>query len=185
MRVIAGRWRGRRLHTLPGLAVRPTADRVREALFSILGGAVTGAEVADLCCGSGALGIEALSRGAARVVFVDSAPASLHAVRENLARLGAQAGATRCVGADAVAWLGHRLTLPGPLVVLADPPYASSVAQDLLGVLAVAPVTVEIPVAVLEHAGDQALALPTDLRWRVDVRRYGRAGLTIFWREAP
>jgi 16S rRNA (guanine966-N2)-methyltransferase len=185
MRVIAGRWRGRPLHTLPGLAVRPTADRVREALFSILGGAVVGAEVADLCCGSGALGIEALSRGAARVVFVDAAASSLAAVRENLVRLKAESDATRCVGADAVAWLGHRLTLPGRLVVLADPPYASSLAQDLLGVLAAAPVTAESPVAVLEHAGDHALTLPADLRWRVDTRRYGRAGLTILWREAP
>jgi 16S rRNA (guanine966-N2)-methyltransferase len=185
MRVIAGRWRGRPLHAPPGLAVRPTADRVREALFSILGDAILGAEVADLCSGSGALGIEALSRGAARVVFVDAVPAALRAVRENLDRLGADASATRCVPADAAAWLARRLASSEPLVVLADPPYASAVAQDLLDVLAAGPTTAAVPVAVLEHAGEHTLTLPAGLRWRVDTRRYGRAGLTILWREVP
>jgi 16S rRNA (guanine966-N2)-methyltransferase len=185
MRVIGGHWRGRRLQALPGLAVRPTADRVREALFSILGEAIVGVEVADLCCGSGALGIEALSRGAARAVFVDTAPAALQLARENLASLGAPPAAARFAGTDAVVWLQRRLTQPGPVVVLADPPYATTVAQDLLGVLAAAPPDAQVPVAVLEHAGDQALAPPPDLRWRTDVRRYGRAGLTILWQEAP
>ncbi len=185
MRVIAGRWRGHRLQTLPGLEVRPTADRVREALFSILGDAIAGAEVADLCCGSGALGIEALSRGAARADFVDAAPAALRTVRENLARLGAPAAAARFAATDAVAWLTRRLGQPGPVVLLADPPYASSVAQDLLAALAAAPAGAQVPVAVLEHAGDAALTLPPGLGWAVDVRRYGRAGLTILWQEAP
>ncbi len=185
MRVIAGRWRGHRLQSLPGLAVRPTADRVREALFNILGEAIVGAEVADLCCGSGALGIEALSRGAACAVFVDTSPAALAKVRANLARLNAPADAGRLVGTDAVAWLARRLAQPDPLVVLADPPYASTVARDLLAVLAAAPAGVRVPVAVLEHAGDQVLALPPGLAWRADVRRYGRAGLTILWQEAP
>jgi 16S rRNA (guanine966-N2)-methyltransferase len=185
MRVIAGRWRGHPLRSLPGFAVRPTADRVREALFSILGEAIAGAEVADLCCGSGALGIEALSRGAARAVFVDTAPAALRTVRENLARLGVPADAARFAGTDAVVWLERRLALPAPVVVLADPPYASSLAQDLLGVLAAAPAFAQVPVAVFEHAGEEALALPQGLRWRVDARRYGRAGLTILWQEAP
>jgi 16S rRNA (guanine966-N2)-methyltransferase len=185
MRVIAGRWRGHRLRTLAGLAVRPTADRVREALFSILGTVLVDAEVADLCCGSGALGIEALSRGAARVVFVDTAPAALLMVRDNLARLGAPADATRFVAADAVAWLERRLTQPGPLVVLADPPYASAVAQDLLGVLASGQGNTQVPVAVFEHASEGALRLPAGLPWRVDARRYGRAGLTFLWWEAP
>jgi 16S rRNA G966 N2-methylase RsmD len=119
------------------------------------------------------------------VVFVDTAPAALHTVRENLARLGAPADAARFAGADAVAWLTRRLTLPGPLVVLADPPYASSVAQALVGVLAAAPAGARVPAAVLEHAGDVALSLPPGLGWTADVRRYGRTGLTILWQEAP
>src|SRR3712207_6356584 len=82
MRIIAGNHKGRRLHAPPN--ARPTSDRVREALFSILGD-VTGAEVLDLFAGSGALGIEALSRGAAAATFVDSSEAAVRAVRRNLA----------------------------------------------------------------------------------------------------
>ncbi len=85
MRVIAGAHRGRRLQAPGGRTTRPTADRVREALFSILGGRVAGAMVLDLFAGSGALGIEALSRGAAAVTFVDDDPAAVRAVGANLA----------------------------------------------------------------------------------------------------
>src|SRR5918998_3417279 len=84
MRVIAGRWGGRRLQAPPGDATRPTSDRVREALFSILGARVDDARVLDLFAGSGALGIEALSRGAASATFVDHDPDALAAVRANL-----------------------------------------------------------------------------------------------------
>lgn len=82
MRVVAGEWRGRRLKAPPG--VRPTADRVKEALFSILGDRVAGARVLDLFAGSGALGIEALSRGAAHGTFVEQDPAVLAVLRTNL-----------------------------------------------------------------------------------------------------
>ena len=95
MRVIAGTYGGRRLQAPPGEATRPTSDRVREALFSILGDRVDGARVLDLFAGSGALGLEALSRGAASATFVDSAPAAIRAVRANLAALGAEAEVVR------------------------------------------------------------------------------------------
>ena len=90
MRVVAGSARGRRLQTPPGLDVRPTTDRVREATFNALGsmGVVDGARVLDLFAGSGALGIEALSRGAEHVTFVDTSPRALEAVRANLAGCG-------------------------------------------------------------------------------------------------
>ena len=78
MRIIAGAFGGRRIHAPKGAAVRPTSDRVREAIFSIIGPATVGADVLDLFAGTGALGLEALSRGASRAVFVDQ---SLHAVR--------------------------------------------------------------------------------------------------------
>jgi 16S rRNA (guanine966-N2)-methyltransferase len=87
MRVVAGRYRGRTLKAPRGRDVRPTADRVREALFSILGD-VDGLDVLDLFAGSGALGIEALSRGAARTVFVERAPAAIASLRSNLEALG-------------------------------------------------------------------------------------------------
>src|SRR3954454_20252175 len=95
MRVIAGRFGGRRLQAPAGAATRPTSDRVREALFAIRGERVAGARVLDLYAGSGALGIEALSRGAAEATFVDSAPAAVRAVRANLEAVGAQAEVRR------------------------------------------------------------------------------------------
>src|SRR3954451_6987882 len=95
VRVIAGAWGGRRLQAPPGDATRPTADRVREALFSVLADRVPGARGLDLFAGSGALGMEALSRGAAEATFVDTAPAALRAVRANLEALGAEAEVRR------------------------------------------------------------------------------------------
>ena len=100
--VIAGEYRGRRLKVPPGVRTRPTADRVREALFSILG-SIDGLRVLDLFAGSGALGIEALSRGAAEAVFVDSDARAAAAVRRNLDALGIDARVHR---RDAFSWLG-------------------------------------------------------------------------------
>src|SRR6187431_3176030 len=101
MRIVAGRHKGRRLRAPAGAGTRPTADRVREALFSILG-PVAGLRVLDLYAGSGALGVEALSRGAEAATFVDSDPAALRAVRDNLERLGLEA---RVFRADAQSFL--------------------------------------------------------------------------------
>ncbi len=121
VRVIAGRYGGRRLLAPRGDATRPTADRVREALFSILGARVQDARVLDLFAGAGTLGLEALSRGAAQATFVDSAPAALEALRGNLAALGAEAEVVR---ADALRWL--RAASGGARqydLVFLDPPY--------------------------------------------------------------
>ena len=120
--MVAGTARGRRLHAPAGRSTRPTSDRVREATFNALGslGVLGGAEVLDLFAGSGALGIEALSRGATRATFVDDDPRALDAVRANLAAAGL-AGASRVEQCDALAYLARR---PGPFdVALLDPPY--------------------------------------------------------------
>jgi 16S rRNA (guanine966-N2)-methyltransferase len=127
MRVIAGAYKGRRLTVPPGLDVRPTADRVREALFSILGERVAGARVLDLFAGSGALAIEALSRGADSAVLVERDRRAVAAIRANLDAIG-DAGA-RVDPLDALAWLG-RARGEYDLVFL-DPPYSS--ARDLGG----------------------------------------------------
>jgi len=126
VRVIAGQYGGRRLTTPKGAATRPTADRVREALFSILGARVEGASVLDLFAGSGALGLEALSRGAVRATFVESAPAAQRALRANVEALGAEAELVR---ADALRWL--RSAPPGARqydLVFLDPPYRAAAA---------------------------------------------------------
>jgi 16S rRNA (guanine966-N2)-methyltransferase len=121
MRVVAGEYRGRRLDAPAGTATRPTADRVREAVFNILGD-VSGAVVLDLYAGSGALGIEALSRGAASATFVDRDERAVAAVRANLQAFGAVA---RVVRSDATAFLGRDEGAMYDLVFL-DPPYDSA-----------------------------------------------------------
>ncbi len=124
MRVIAGIHGGRTLVAPRGRATRPTADRVREALFASLG-ALEGLHVLDLFAGSGALGIEALSRGAAGATFVDSATAAIAAVRTNLARLGlADAGHVDVRRQDAIRFLaGARGCARHYDLALVDPPY--------------------------------------------------------------
>jgi 16S rRNA (guanine966-N2)-methyltransferase len=120
MRVTGGALGGRRLVAPHGLATRPTSDRVRESLFAILG-PLDGERVLDLYAGSGALGIEALSRGAAQATFVDAAPPAIAAVRRNLAALDLDADVVR---SDARAFLRNASTrAPSYDLVLLDPPY--------------------------------------------------------------
>ncbi len=127
VRVIGGDLRGRRLAAPPGSAVRPTSDRVREAIFDILfsQGGVEGAQVVDLFAGTGALGIEALSRGAATVTFVERDPAALAAIRANLASVGLgeaeRDGDATVVRADAESWVAS--TASRYDLALVDPPY--------------------------------------------------------------
>jgi 16S rRNA (guanine966-N2)-methyltransferase len=134
LRIIAGEWRGRKLQAPAGDTTRPTADRTRETLFSMLAsrlGSFEGLFVADLFAGSGALGLEALSRGAARAVFVEQDADALKALRANVAALGAQA---RCDVRAASVMALAATTLPADLLLL-DPPYetgAGAVALDRL-----------------------------------------------------
>jgi 16S rRNA (guanine966-N2)-methyltransferase len=122
MRIIAGEWRGRTIDAPPGQSTRPTADRVRETLFSMLTsrlGSFEDLRVADLFAGSGALGLEALSRGAAQATFVESDREALDTIRKNAARLGASDKA-RVIGSSALA-----LPRSEPFdLIFADPPYA-------------------------------------------------------------
>jgi 16S rRNA (guanine(966)-N(2))-methyltransferase RsmD len=174
LRVIAGQWGGRRLHAPPGAATRPTSDRVREALFAILGDRVAGARVLDLFAGSGALGIEALSRGAAEATFVDSGPAAIRAVRANLDALGADAEVRR---ADARAFLrsasaaGRHYDL-----VFLDPPYR--LAERLGRELPEALTAVLAPGGLAVSESDRRSVLHLDLT-PTDERRYGDTVIRI------
>lgn len=175
MRVISGQWRGRPIVAPKGDATRPTADRTREALFSMLASRVGSFDelaVADLFAGSGALGIEALSRGAATCLFVEQDKAALDALRANLAKLEV-AGAD--VRATSVLALGPA---PRPLdIVMMDPPYGSgagAVAADKLARLGwIGPATW----VSIETAKSETLDLP---QFTVDAERnYGKARLTL------
>jgi 16S rRNA (guanine966-N2)-methyltransferase len=139
MRVIGGRSRGRRLKAKLPTTIRPTSDRVRESIFDILGslGGVEDLHVVDLFCGSGALGVEALSRGAASATFVDRDPDALAAVRENLHAVGLHDADAAFVRAELPGWLHTAAATDGRTfdLALCDPPYNFEDWGALLGAL--------------------------------------------------
>jgi 16S rRNA (guanine966-N2)-methyltransferase len=118
MRVIAGEFRSRRLKSIPGVATRPTPDRLRETLFDILGARIEGAIFADLYAGTGAVGIEALSRGAAHAYFLESNRCALETIRNNIASLSLEARATILAGSTLT-----NLARCNAGTVFLDPPY--------------------------------------------------------------
>ena len=177
MRVITGSARGRRLKTLEGRDVRPTADRVKEALFSIIQFEIEGSRVLDMFAGSGQLGIEALSRGAAGAVFVDASPRAADVVRENLEHTGLSDRA-QVFQADSLMFVRNRHERFD--IALLDPPYGKGVLQRALE--AVAPcmeqggtIVCELPAGeeMPERAGDFELYR----RYR-----YGKTELAVYRR---
>ena len=161
MRVIAGSARGTRLHAPPGRTVRPTTDRARETLFNVLGDAVEGARCLDLFAGSGALGIEALSRGAEHCTFVDRHPGALQALRDNLARTHLGRRAT-VLGATWQSAIG-RLQRHGQAfdLVFLDPPWDTDLGARCLRRLLKAPELVGSALVVVEHrSGEDEEAFP-------------------------
>lgn len=180
MRVIAGSARGRRLATLAGAAVRPTADRVKEALFSMLESrfALEGAVLLDLFAGSGGLGIEALSRGAATVVFVDTNPAALRLVRDNLAACRFTARLRSEPAQKALV----RLATEGARFdgVFLDPPYASDELRSCLEFLSTSTLLAADAWVVAEHPHN---APPPDSFPNLQLtvrRRYGKTALSLY-----
>lgn len=167
-RVIAGQFGGRRLVTPADARVRPTADRVREAWFSILGDRVVGARVVDLYAGSGALGLEALSRGATSVTFVELSPASLAAIEANVAALGVAERVT-VLRRDVTRFVA-KLEVGAFDIALADPPYRHEGARRLLERFLAVPFA---ELLAIEHGADQ----PLD---GGDTRRYGDTMISLF-----
>ncbi len=183
MRIIAGRLKGRRLAAVRG-PVRPTADRVREAVFNILGSAVEGARVLDLFAGSGAMGIEALSRGAATAVFVEDHPAAVGVLRRNLELCGLTAAGQ--VRAQAAAAALKALSAQGRQfeVIFCDPPYGRGLAADSLARLAAGSLAAPGAVAVVEHSRREELAAVYESWGRRQERRYGDTVVSFYRREA-
>ncbi|MBL26806.1 MAG: 16S rRNA (guanine(966)-N(2))-methyltransferase RsmD [Rhodospirillaceae bacterium] len=181
MRIVAGRNRGRGLDVPPGNAVRPTADRAREALFDILDGGrvfpdfdLTDARVLDVFAGSGAVGLEALSRGAARAVFIENGREALSSLRRNIAALG-ETGRTRVLAADA----RHLGAAPEVFdFVFLDPPYGVGLLGPTLTALTAGGWLAPGAAVVAELAAKEPFVPPEGFQVR-DERRYG-AGRFVF-----
>ena len=181
MRIITGSARGTHLYTLEGEATRPTSERTKEALFSILQQAPQGARVLDLFAGSGQLGLEALSRGAAHAVFVDGSKEAAAVVRRNAEKTHLSDRAT-VVNGDALGFLKSCRAEPFDLVFL-DPPYAAGLLPRCLALLLEKKLLSERALIVTESAspadvfdGDETLAAQFEIKKQ---NRYGIAHLTV------
>ena len=185
MRVIAGKFRSRSLRSLKGLALRPTSDRLRETLFNVLADRVPNARFLDAFAGTGAVGIEALSRGALEVIFIENHKPAVALIRKNLQALGVQSLAS-VLALDALRGL-QRLAANPPApsslvdIVYLDPPYAA--AQDyrrVLRFLGAAPFLAEGSLVIAEHRSSVELPETFGNLSRVRVLRQGDATLSFY-----
>jgi 16S rRNA (guanine(966)-N(2))-methyltransferase RsmD len=179
MRIIAGTLRGRGLAPVKG-RTRPTAAKVREAIFNILGPAVAEAQVLDLFAGTGALGIEALSRGAKGAVFVEDQPSALPGLRRNLETLGLLERSRVlplpvAVALKKLASQGERFGL-----VFLDPPYGGGMAQATLTALAAAGLLLPQAWVVAEHSRRESLPEAVGVLEQQTLRRYGDTQVAIY-----
>ena len=173
MRVVGGQFRSRVLLTFSGDDIRPTSDKVRESIFNIIQNRTSGATFLDLFCGTGAMGIEALSRGAKKVHFNDRSNKSLELTKKNLQKLGVQGGylATNLDALTLLSTTNEKFD-----IVFIDPPYATSLGVQSLAL--VPRVLSENGIAIFEDEkpfGEQIKGLKI-----VDTRKYGRVHLTFF-----
>ena len=184
MRIVAGEFKGRRIVAPEGRGIRPTLEIVREAVFDSLGARVRGARALDLFAGCGAMGLEALSRGAAHVTWCDIEPRSLAAVRENIQKLGV--APSRCAVHHVAALTAiRRFEKSGQLfdIVFVDPPYEDGLYDETMLALAMNRLVLPGGVVVVEH-GKRIEPEPTygDLT-RDRTRRYGESRISYYFRN--
>jgi 16S rRNA (guanine966-N2)-methyltransferase len=184
VRIVGGENRGRRLAAPRGRRTRPTAERVREALFDVLGPSVAGTRVLDLYAGTGAIGLEALSRGALRAVFVERDREALRALRQNLERLRLPRAAARIVAGDVPAALDAvaRSEAAFDLVFL-DPPYRSDLAARTLRALGGSRLLAAGARVVVQHPARTPLPAVAGLVPHRRARRFGETALTLLSAE--
>jgi 16S rRNA (guanine966-N2)-methyltransferase len=176
MRIIGGQFKGRKLTEFPGEEIRPTGDRVKESLFNILSMKLYGARVLDLFCGSGALGLESLSRGAAFAHFNDAAKSSLDILRKNLALVKADAALYKVTNQDYMQCLS---SAHGFDVIFVDPPYRMDFGAQALKTIAERKILNENGVIVYERDRHYQEEIPSGLTM-YDERKYGKTYLTFF-----
>ena len=180
MRVITGSARGRRLKELEGMETRPTTDRVKEGLFNVLQFDIEGRRVLDLFAGTGQLGIECLSRGAAEAVFAERRPDALKLIRENL-KVTELSDRARVVAGDSMEFLST--TKEKFDIILLDPPYASGLLEEALKLIAKRDLLNPHGIVTAECPAEHVLPeLPTP--YRMGRRyRYGKISLGVYRRE--
>lgn len=162
MRVISGLYKGRRLKSVEGLQVRPTSDRLRETLFNVLSSSIEGAKFVDLCAGTGAVGIEALSRGAAHVTFVESSRRAAQVLNENLKHCGITEH-VRVINRDVVAALKYFATFHMQFdFFYLDPPYDAGLYAPAMWAIVKGKLVAEAGVVIVEHRRNIELAASYD-----------------------
>jgi 16S rRNA (guanine(966)-N(2))-methyltransferase RsmD len=158
MRIITGLYKGRRLKTLEGMQVRPTSDRLRGTLFNVLAPRIEGARFVDVCAGSGAVGVEALSRGAASVVFIEASKKASAVISDNLRHCGVKEG-VRVINRDALTALKYLAQRGAQFdIFYLDPPYDSEIYSPLLWLIAKSNLLAEDGVVIVEHRRQSPLA---------------------------
>lgn len=176
MRVIAGSARGTQLVTPEGQDTRPTTDKVREAVYGSLQFRLRDARVLDLFAGSGAMGIEALSRGAAHCTFIDKARTAVNCVNANIKKCRLESTST-VLCTDSAAWLK---TATGKFdIIILDPPYASGIYESVMGVIKERELLAEDGIVVLEHDG----SIDIEGFEKVRDKRYGKIHVTMYESE--
>ncbi len=174
MRVISGCLKGRRLVAPAGMATRPTADRIKESVFNILAGGIQGRRVLDLFAGTGALGIEALSRGAASAVFIDRAKPALSALRRNIQALELE-DRTRIIHWNILKNLNCLISTPQHVdLVFMDPPYKAGAVAPTLAALVACGVLASGARIVVEHSIRESIPPAIDALTLADQRRFGK-----------
>ncbi|NOZ26641.1 MAG: 16S rRNA (guanine(966)-N(2))-methyltransferase RsmD [Chloroflexi bacterium] len=181
MRVIAGRAKGRRLRSVPGSGTRPITDRVKESLFDILGGDIEGCRFLDLFGGTGAVGIEALSRGAAHCTFVERDGRAVRTIRENLRDTGLAAGA-EVIRGDAFAYLRRPGLEPFDIIYVAPPQYRGMWRQALEEIDAHPDVLAPDGLVIVQIHPREAEDVPLRHLELDDERRYGSTLLRFYCR---
>jgi 16S rRNA (guanine(966)-N(2))-methyltransferase RsmD len=178
MRIIAGAFRGRRLHAPRDNRIRPTIDRVRESIFNIIAGKVSGAKVLDLFAGTGAMGLEALSRGARFCFFVDKEPEAVRLIRENVKLCAAQ-DLSRIIQAPVDAAIG-RLNSENELfdLIFMDPPYGEGYLEETLAMVGAVAMTDAVVVAE-RYVKDEPPLVP-EIWQNERERRYGDTLISVY-----
>ncbi len=183
MRVIAGAYKGRGLRTVSGLDVRPTSDRLRETVFNILFGKVEGARFLDICSGSGAMAVEALSRGAASATMIEASSRAVRVIRENLRHCGVEPERAQVLAQDALLALKTLMRREACYdVIYFDPPYKSHIYRSVIELIAGGNLIAEDGLLMVEHSS--RVEMPEELEYlrRYRIVRQGESAVSFYER---